>query len=117
VPRECLGLRRGQNGIALFCPADNAPASRFHRGKQIAKWMAVKPTSKGRGRRREQSLRRGHCDVIRAAARPHPLMSSKNAKGSKSADGQLVTSRMPDDIPTFNRHILKAFNGRGTGRH
>ena len=32
-------------------------------------------------------------------------------------DGQLVTSRKPDDIPTFNRHILKVFNGRGTGRH
>jgi protease I len=31
-------------------------------------------------------------------------------------DGQLVTSRKPGDIPTFNRHILKAFNGQRNGR-
>jgi protease I len=31
-------------------------------------------------------------------------------------DGDLVTSRKPSDIPAFNRHILEAFGGRGSGR-
>lgn len=31
-------------------------------------------------------------------------------------DGRLVTSRKPDDIPTFNREMIQLFAGEGRGR-
>ena len=33
-----------------------------------------------------------------------------------AADGNLVTSRKPDDIPAFNRKMIEVFGGRGSGR-
>ena len=31
-------------------------------------------------------------------------------------DGRLVTSRKPDDIPEFNRHMLEVFAGKAERR-
>ena len=38
-------------------------------------------------------------------------LSPVNYKRVAQVDGNLITSRKPDDIPAFNRHILKAFAG------
>jgi protease I len=32
------------------------------------------------------------------------------------SDGNLVTSRKPDDIPAFNERMIEVFSGRGAGR-